>query len=234
MKKEIKRIYHFANTHEGLPIVQTYKDFTREIELNLIFSTIHFKRTSTNPLKSIYHFLVYKKYKRFVKRKLKRISAKIHFVDDVNSPMFIESIKPDGILICSGFTQIFNTNLLSKFIRSYNIHQSLLPFYKGPVPNYWVLKNKETRTGYSIHKLNKEIDSGEILFQDIHNILDDKPSDLQWSIANQIADSFQYILPLLLNDKAFNNKPIFPKSIYNVHELYRGFPKENNTSSEMH
>jgi len=99
-------------------------------------------------------------------RKLRRLrNVSIQFVDDVNTQEFINKIEDNSLAICTGFSQILNKTLLSKFTDAYNFHQSLLPFYKGPVPNYWVIKNKEKWTGYSIHRMSSSVDDGEIVYQ---------------------------------------------------------------------
>lgn len=46
-----------------------------------------------------------------------------------------------------------------------NIHPSLLPAYKGPVPFYWVLRDGQARTGVTVHRLEDEMDSGDIVWQ---------------------------------------------------------------------
>lgn len=46
-----------------------------------------------------------------------------------------------------------------------NIHPSLLPKYRGSSPTYWVLKNKEKKTGLSCHIISEGIDEGAIINQ---------------------------------------------------------------------
>jgi len=46
-----------------------------------------------------------------------------------------------------------------------NVHASLLPKYRGPSPNYWVLKNKERFTGVTTHYVAEGIDEGDIIEQ---------------------------------------------------------------------
>ncbi len=48
---------------------------------------------------------------------------------------------------------------------SINIHPSLLPKYRGPSPNYWVVKNRERVTGLTCHYINDGIDTGDIISQ---------------------------------------------------------------------
>ncbi len=47
----------------------------------------------------------------------------------------------------------------------FNVHFSLLPAYRGPAPLFWQIKNGETFTGITIHKMSNSFDSGAILHQ---------------------------------------------------------------------
>lgn len=47
----------------------------------------------------------------------------------------------------------------------FNVHFSLLPAYRGPAPLFWQIKNGETFTGITIHKMDSSFDGGAILHQ---------------------------------------------------------------------
>lgn len=49
---------------------------------------------------------------------------------------------------------------------SYNLHASLLPDYRGAAPINWAIINGEKETGVTTFKLQHEIDTGNILFQE--------------------------------------------------------------------
>lgn len=44
-----------------------------------------------------------------------------------------------------------------------NMHPSLLPAYRGPNPVFWQLRAGESMSGVTIHKLNPELDAGDIV-----------------------------------------------------------------------
>lgn len=46
-----------------------------------------------------------------------------------------------------------------------NIHPSLLPGYRGPVPGMWALLNNERKLGVTMHYINEGIDTGDIIDQ---------------------------------------------------------------------
>lgn len=77
----------------------------------------------------------------------------------------IDSFKPDVLVSVTG-NQIFRKPLLE--LAPYgciNLHSSLLPKYRGIMPSFWVLKNKEEKTGVSVFFVNEGIDTGPILVQ---------------------------------------------------------------------
>lgn len=53
-----------------------------------------------------------------------------------------------------------------------NIHGSLLPKWRGYHPIYWSLINAETEQGFTIHNVNKHMDSGPIIYQEKFSIGD--------------------------------------------------------------
>ncbi len=48
-----------------------------------------------------------------------------------------------------------------------NVHPSLLPDKRGPVPLFWTFRRGDTQTGVTIHFMNEGIDSGDILAQEV-------------------------------------------------------------------
>ncbi len=86
----------------------------------------------------------------------------------VNHPDSLELIKsynPDLLISIAG-NQIFKEKLINLAPKGcLNLHTALLPKYRGLMPSFWVLKNKEKETGVSIFFVDKGIDSGPILVQ---------------------------------------------------------------------
>ena len=71
----------------------------------------------------------------------------------------------------------------SKIIENYeviNLHPSLLPKYKGLMTHKRMLINNEARYGYSIHKVTKYLDDGEILTQNGRNISTSSENELSF------------------------------------------------------
>jgi|GEM_PF-510117 len=66
----------------------------------------------------------------------------------------------------------------------YNVHGSNLPSYAGPCPIYWQIRNKETETAVVLHRIEKEVDGGNIVGLRAVNI---DPLDTLPSLTNRLA-----------------------------------------------
>ena len=69
----------------------------------------------------------------------------------------------------------------SKIIENYeiiNLHPSLLPKYKGLMTHKRMLINNELKYGYSIHKVTKYLDDGEIISQNQQSISTSSENEL--------------------------------------------------------
>jgi formyltetrahydrofolate-dependent phosphoribosylglycinamide formyltransferase len=70
-------------------------------------------------------------------------------------------------LIClAGYMKIISKNFLTKYKNKIiNIHPSLLPKFKGLNTFSRIIKNKEKKTGCTVHYVNEKLDSGNIIIQ---------------------------------------------------------------------
>ena len=57
---------------------------------------------------------------------------------------------------------------------TFNLHASLLPFYRGAAPIHWAIINGENKTGVTTFFIDEKIDTGEIIFQKEIPIYDDE------------------------------------------------------------
>ena len=73
------------------------------------------------------------------------------------------------IIFSVGYLKKINSEIIENY-EIINLHPSLLPKYKGLMTHKRMLINKEIKYGYSIHKVNKYLDDGEILTQNQRNI----------------------------------------------------------------
>lgn len=91
-------------------------------------------------------------------------------VNSDESLSVLRSLDPDLLISITG-NQIFKKPLFEiPRLGTLNLHTALLPKYRGLMPSFWVLKNKEKQTGVSVFFVDEGIDSGPILVQKTINI----------------------------------------------------------------
>tara|TARA_B100000579_G_scaffold393083_1_gene369460 strand:- start:300 stop:878 length:579 start_codon:yes stop_codon:yes gene_type:complete len=74
-----------------------------------------------------------------------------------------EKIK---IICLAGYMKILSSNFINRFKgKILNIHPSLLPKYKGLNTHEKAINNRDKYSGFTIHIVNKKLDSGKIVFQ---------------------------------------------------------------------
>ena len=82
--------------------------------------------------------------------------------------LILKDLKKNKIkLIClAGFMKILSPLFIKKFKGIIvNIHPSLLPKYKGLDTHQRAIDNNDTLAGCTVHYVNEELDSGEIILQ---------------------------------------------------------------------
>ncbi|MES2516139.1 MAG: formyltransferase family protein [Bacteroidota bacterium] len=87
---------------------------------------------------------------------------------NINSPITLELFKnthPDlGLSLGNGYIGK-NIYTIPKY-GMINIHHEILPIYQNAQSIIWQIYNMSPSTGYTIHKIDKHIDTGEILYQE--------------------------------------------------------------------
>lgn len=86
-------------------------------------------------------------------------------VADVSDPAFVERVRsaaPELLLslICG---QRLGADLLDVPEWAITLHPSLLPDYRGPAPEFWVLYHDEAETGWTAHVMTEAFDAGPIV-----------------------------------------------------------------------
>jgi methionyl-tRNA formyltransferase len=100
----------------------------------------------------------------------------------------ILKFQPDCVVV-SSYDQILFPSLiqLSTFI---NVHYSPLPKYRGRANVNWALINDESHAAVTIHRINSELDKGNVLYQQLIPIrFDDTVSDI-YSQLNEIQQQY--------------------------------------------
>lgn len=77
----------------------------------------------------------------------------------------VSKIAPD-IIVCAYYPRIFPLNLIRiPPLGCINVHPGLLPNYRGTFPTPWCILNNEKEFGITIHVMDSQIDTGDILVQ---------------------------------------------------------------------
>ena len=86
-----------------------------------------------------------------------------------------------------------------------NIHHEELPAYQNAQSIIWQLYNNSSNTGYTIHKIDKHIDTGEILFKEVVPITfkDSLESTVSFNYANLWKKSSEGLVKLLENFESY-------------------------------
>lgn len=89
--------------------------------------------------------------------------------ESINTPESVaalRSLSPDLIAVAA-YGQILKPDVFTAAPHgSINVHASLLPKYKGAAPINWAIYHGETRTGVTIFRIGKGVDTGEMFAQE--------------------------------------------------------------------
>jgi methionyl-tRNA formyltransferase len=73
--------------------------------------------------------------------------------------------RPD-LLICHGFPWRLPRSVLTiPRLGGINVHPSLLPKYRGPVPIHWAIRNGDPDVGVTVHWMDESFDTGRVIVQ---------------------------------------------------------------------
>ena len=109
-----------------------------------------------------------KQISKQIKELIKSNELKINIYEKVSKlkPKFLGDCE---IVFSVGYLKKINSKIIENY-EIINLHPSLLPKYKGLMTHKRMLINNETNYGYSIHRVTRYLDDGEILSQNQKNI----------------------------------------------------------------
>ena len=102
-------------------------------------------------------------------------SLKILQPDSLKDPSFIEelsTLSPD-IQVVVAFRMLPGIVWKLPRLATFNLHASLLPFYRGAAPVNWAIIRGERETGLTTFLIDEKIDTGNILLQEKISITED-------------------------------------------------------------
>jgi phosphoribosylglycinamide formyltransferase 1 len=109
----------------------------------------------------------------------------------------------DHIMLC-GYLKILPKSITDKF-SIFNTHPSLLPKYGGMFGkniHSTVLRNKDTETRVTVHKVTEVVDGGEIVAQKVVKIL---PKDTYLTLEHRVKQAEKILLKEFFNSLDVND-----------------------------
>src|SRR4051794_9565161 len=86
--------------------------------------------------------------------------------ESINAPegvAMLRSLSPD-LCVVAAYGQIFKGDALAVPPQGFvNVHASLLPKYRGAAPINWAIYHGETRTGVTVFRITRGVDTGRML-----------------------------------------------------------------------
>jgi methionyl-tRNA formyltransferase len=97
-----------------------------------------------------------------------QLKAEFIRAKNINSPEIVQKVaemKPD-LCVCGDFSKIIGKDILAiPKLGAINLHPSLLPKYRGLAPQHFPIINGENATGVTVHYIDENIDTGNIIIQ---------------------------------------------------------------------
>lgn len=206
------RIYLFCNKGFGKNFYLEFQSFAilnKKYECIVVFSI------KTSGEKGFRYFVKYIKaildteYLIYLLKYFKTGGCMPIAVENVNSQKFFAGVPLGSQGFVAGFNQIFSEQLIERFANLINFHPSILPFYRGAIPSYWVLRNNEPTTGFTAHRMTSKIDCGEILYQEIIPVDQEMTeNELDKKIAFIAAEYFKECLVAITQGRSFKRKTV--------------------------
>ena len=92
--------------------------------------------------------------------------AKERKIEIISPSAFLKKPRPADIIVISGFSKFIPGRVIkSTRVATVNVHQSLLPAYRGRHPLNWAIIKGENYTGVTLHHVNESFDAGNIILQ---------------------------------------------------------------------
>lgn len=115
----------------------------------------------------------------------------------------LKSLKPDLLITCA-FGQILSKEIIDIApLGVINIHASILPKYRGASPIHYAILNGETETGITIMKTDEGIDTGDIIYQEKLQILQNETcGSLFLRLSKLGAETLIKVLPSIIDKSA--------------------------------
>lgn len=125
-------------------------------------------------------------------------------ITQTTEPLTDDILKDVDFIISYGYRYIISKDIINRFEnRIINLHISYLPWNRGADPNLWSFI-EDTPKGVTIHYIDKGIDTGNIIFQELiyYNIKRDTLRTVYKRLTKTIEKSFKETWPDIRKNKA--------------------------------
>ena len=78
----------------------------------------------------------------------------------------VRALEPDLLVSWFWTTRLPMTLVRAARLGGVGAHPSLLPRHRGPDPTYWAIASGDDETGVSVHRIEAEYDTGDVLAQE--------------------------------------------------------------------
>lgn len=113
----------------------------------------------------------------------------------------VKNLKPDLVLSLYYRNRIPEEVFSQARLGAYNLHGSYLPSYKGRAPLNWAIINGENYTGVSLHVLERDFDTGDVIARKKVEISDgDYVGDVQPKVSQAAVEMFVKTLPKMIDN----------------------------------
>jgi methionyl-tRNA formyltransferase len=133
----------------------------------------------------------------------------------------VRSLEPD-ILLVACFPRILSDPWLTlPKLTCVNVHPSVLPSFRGPMPLFWQFREGEHETGVTLHIVEQDIDAGEIVaqsvmplsagarFSDVNATLAEMGAGLMVELLHRMSAGI--LVPRTVQDEVLASRQPFPK-----------------------
>jgi len=141
--------------------------------------------------------MVYNKKKCKARKRAERLDIPCVYSKDEDDIIKILHAYEIDMIVMAGWMRIVSKKFCDEFAgRIINLHPSLLPKYKGLHAVEQALEAGEMETGCTVHYVTEELDSGDIIRQQVVPIL---PGETIESLTRAIQQAEHDLLPLVIN-----------------------------------
>jgi len=143
-------------------------------------------------------------------------------VKNVNAPAYVERVHrlaPD-LLVSVAASQIFKPPLLSvPRLAAVNVHTGPLPKYRGMMPVFWQMYDRQKQIAITLHTMTPDIDLGKVLLQREVPLNGDRNLD---EVIRKMKREGAHALVELL--ERFHTGTVEPVAMDRSREQYHSFP----------